>query len=122
VHERMHGKCILAYCNFFLKAECIAAGEAAKKVQYLCALYQQTVAQPHPVVDANTGDVAALPLAPGPVSEDGTKPSCVLMSVGFLSCFHCRKCGCHLHSAPRATPLQTRFQEASAFLESSDFT
>jgi hypothetical protein len=55
------------------EAEYIAAGEAAKEVQYLCALYQQLVAQVHAVVDVKTDNMAALQLLQDPISADRTK-------------------------------------------------
>jgi hypothetical protein len=55
------------------EAEYIAAGEAAKEVQYLCALYQQLVASPHPLVNVKTDNMAALRLVQDPISADRTK-------------------------------------------------
>jgi hypothetical protein len=55
------------------EAEYIAAGEAAKEVQYLCALCKQFVAQDHAVVHVKTDNMAALQLLQDPISADRTK-------------------------------------------------
>jgi Reverse transcriptase (RNA-dependent DNA polymerase) len=55
------------------EAEYVAAGEAAKEVQYLCALHQQLAAQSPAVVDVKTDNMSALQMIKDPISADRTK-------------------------------------------------
>lgn len=56
------------------EAEYIAAGEAAKDVQYLCALRRHlSPSVSHPVVDVKTDNMAALELVKDPISADRSK-------------------------------------------------